>query len=171
VLTKEVKTVRLLPLPADFQPTNEVNGVRYAPNVLVVGTIDLQFTSEGDSLQLPYGQKGGAFYIAGTTEQRMAVPAAKEKSLNITVMGSASPDAPTFSGSYVYVKAGKEITKELSGKGNRSEAFWGDYIRSCSVHKTSDKEGAISLLLSEDGKKIYESNEATAKDPIVYERK
>ena len=169
--TNAVKSVKLLPLPADFQATNEVNGVRYKPNVSIIGLVDVQFTAEGNSMQMPYGKQGGAFYLAGTTEEKVAAPARKEKSLNIMVMGDASPDAGTFSGSCVYVKAGKDIAKEFSGKGNGSEAFWGDYIKSCTVQKTSEKAGSIRLVISENGKQIYESDEVETKDPIVYKRK
>lgn len=171
LVTNAVQSVKLLPLPADFQSTNEVNGVRYTPNVSLMGLVDVQFTEEGNSMQMPYGKKGSAFYLAGTAEEKVAVPATKAKSLNIMVVGEASPDAGTFSGSCVYVRGGKDLTKEFNGKGNGSEAFWGDYIKSCTVRKNSDKAGSIRLVISEDGKQVYESKEVATKDPIVYQRR
>lgn len=170
-LTNAVKGVKLLPLPADFQPTNELDGVRYTPNVSIVGVVDVQFAREGNSMQMPYGKKGNAFYIAGTTEERFATPAAKERFLNVSVMGATSVDGDTFTGSYMYVKGGKEIKANISGKGNRSEAFRGDYIKSCTVQKTSDKQAWIQVVISEGGKKIFESKRVETKDPIVYEKK
>ena len=166
-----IASVKLLALAADFQPTNELNGVRYKPNVVIVGMIDVEYTEKGNAVSLPYGKIGGVFYLSSTVEEKIATPTAKEKSLNVSVMGSAMPDAGMFAGSYVYVKGGKEITASINGKGNRSEAFWGDYIKSCTVQKASDNQDWIKLVISEDGKKVYESEEFTNKEPIVYEKK
>ena len=171
MVTNAVKSVKLLPLPADFQPTNEVSGLRYTPSVSIVGLVDVQFTAEGNSMQIPYGKKGSAFCLAGTTEEKLSTPVKKAKSLGIMVVGDASPDAGTFSVSYVYVNGGKDIVREFSGKGNGSEAFWGDYIKSCTVRKTSDTAGSIRLVISEDGRQVYKSKEVATKDPIVYQRK
>jgi hypothetical protein len=95
---------------------------------------------------------------------------AAEKSLNVAVMGLTSPVPVIFTGSYVYVKGGKEIKEDISGKGNRSEAFWGDYIKSCTVTRISDK-GWIRLVISEDGKQIFRSEKVSTNAPIVYEKK
>lgn len=171
MLTNAVRSVKLLPLPADFQPTNELDGVRYAPNVSVVGLLDVQFAQEGNSTQLPYGKKGNAFYIAGTTEERFATPEQKSRFLNIIVLGAASgADGNTFTGSYVYLEGGKEIKGTINGSGNRSEAVRGDYIKSCTVQKTSDKQAWIQVVISEGGKKVFESKKIETKDPIVYEK-
>ena len=86
------------------------------------------------------------------------------------VMGVTSPEPVTFTGSYVYVKAGKEINADISGSGNRSEAFWGDYVKSCTVQKISDK-GWIKLMISEDGQDIFKSGMMRTNTPIVYEKK
>ena len=167
-----IASVKLLALPADFQPTNELNGVRYKPNVAIVGMIDVEYTEQGNAVSMPYGKVGGVFYLSSTVEEKTGTPSTKEKSLNVSVMGTISPKAVTFSGSYVYVKAGKEIKEDVSGtNGNRSEAFWGDYIKSCTVQKISDDKGFIKLVISEDGKMVFESDEITNKEPIVYEKK
>jgi hypothetical protein len=171
IFSHDVASVKLAALPTDFQPTNELNGVRYKPNVAVVGMIDVEYTEKGNAVSMPYGKTGDVFYLSSTVEERIATPTTKEKSLNVSVMGSAMPDAGGFTGSYAYVKGGKEITADINGKGNRSEAFWGDYIKSCTVRKTADNQDWIKLVISEDGKKIFESEETTNKEPIVYEKK
>jgi hypothetical protein len=170
VLNHNIAAVKLSALPSDFQPTNEVNGVRYKPNVAIAGMISVEFTESGNAVSMPYGKTGGVFYLSSTVEEKIATPTTKEKSLNVMVMGVTSPEPVAFTGSYVYVKAGKEINADISGGGNRSEAFWGDYVKSCTVQNTSDK-GWIKLVILEDGKKIFESEKITNKEPVVYEEK
>jgi uncharacterized protein (TIGR03435 family) len=171
MVKQDIAGVKLLPLPADFQPTNEMNGIRYMPNVIVVGIIDVEFTEKGNAVQMPYGTKDGIFYLASTIEEKTVMPATKAKSINILAMGSAMPDAGTFTGAYVYVKDGKEIKEDMSGKGNLSKAFWGDYIKSCTVQKDSDSQDWIQLVISEDGQDIFKSEKVRTKDPIVWEKK
>jgi hypothetical protein len=167
-----IGSVKLVALPADFQPTNELNGVRYKPNLAIVGLIYVEYTENGNSISMPYGTKDGVFYLSSTVEEKIANPATKEKSLNISVEGTILPKAVTFSGSYVYVKGGKEIKEGISGtNGNRSKAFWGDYVKSCTIQKISDDAGSIKLLISEDGKTVFESDKITNKETIVYEKK
>jgi len=169
----DIASVTLTALPPGFQPTNEMNGVRYVPNVDIVGMIEVEYTEKGNNMQMPYGTKDGAFYISGTVEEKTGASAVKEKSLDISVMGSAMPDAGTFTGSYVYVKDGKEIKEDLSGKGNISKAFRGDYVKSCTVRNDSNSQDGlgIQLTISEDGNTVFESDTVTNTDPIVYEKK
>jgi hypothetical protein len=175
IYSHDIAAVKLAGLPVDFEPTNELNGVRSRPNVVVVGMIDVEFKGNGategqDSESLPYGTKDGAFYLAGTIEDKTAMPATAAKSINILVMGSAMPDAGTFSGSYVYLKNGQEVKEAISGKGNLSEAFWGDYLKSCTVQKDSDSQDWIQLIISEGGQEIFKSEKVATKSPIVWER-
>jgi hypothetical protein len=171
VFNHDIDTVRLVALPADFQLTNELDGVSYRPNVKVLGLVDVEYTEKGNAISMPYGTMGGAFYISSTVEEKTATPATEEKNLNINVMGSAAPDSGTFTGSYSYVKGGKEITNSISGKGNGSEAFLGDYIKRCTVQKASDRQEWIKLVILEDGKKVFESEKVTNGVPVVYEKK
>jgi hypothetical protein len=170
IFSHDIAAVKLSALSADFQPTNELNGVRYKPNIAIVGMIDLEYTEKGNAVNMPYGKTGDAFYLSSTVEEKIATPTTKEKSLNVEVMGITSPVPVAFTGSYVYAKAGKEIAADINGSGNRSEAFWGDYIKSCKIQITSDK-GWIKLIISEDGKKIFESEEITNKETAFYEKK
>ena len=171
IFSHDIAAVKLLALPADFQLTNELNGVRYKPNVAIVGMIDVEFTEKGNAVSMPYGKAGGVFYLSSTVEDKIAAPTTKEKNLNIMVMGVTSPEPVAFTGCYVYVKAGKEIKEDINGKGNISKAFWGDYVKSCTVQKTSDSDGTIQLIISENGKNVFESKEVDTKDLIIYEKK
>lgn len=177
---QDIASVQLTALPANAQLTNELNGILYKPNVTIIGQVDVEYPDKGNSVRMAYGTKGGIFYLSATVEERIATPTEKEKSLNISVMGTATfvsngdkttKSQAAFSGSYVYVKGGKEITAIINGKGNKSEAFWGDYIKSCTVRKSADNRDWIKLVISEDGKNVFESEEFTNKEPIVYEKK
>ena len=166
----EIASVKLAPLPAAFEATNELNGVRYLLNVAAAGFVDVEYTESGNGEQIPYGTKDGAYYLAGTIEEKTGAPAVKAKTINISVGGSLSSDAGSFTGSCVYVKNGKEVTEALSGKGNFFKAFWGDYVKSCTVHKDSDSPDWIQLTILEDGKEIFKSDQVRTKDPIVWEK-
>jgi hypothetical protein len=87
-----------------------------------------------------------------------------------TFTTSGGTTAVTFTGSYVYVKDGKEIKEDISGKGNRSEAFWGDYIKSCTVQRTSDT-GKIKLLIAEGTNTVFKSPWVGTNTPIEYQHK
>jgi hypothetical protein len=39
------------------------------------------------------------------------------------------------------------------------------------VQKTTDSNASIQLTITEDGKTVFESDEVTNKEPIVYEKK
>jgi hypothetical protein len=119
---------------------NEVNGYRYYPNVQVVGLVNLKLTEKGNATSFPYGKVGNKFYITGTIAEKMPGATANSKSLSVMVMGDASPTAAEIKGSMTYVNNGKEITDDLNGRGNLSKSFWGDYIKTVSVHKVVTTE-------------------------------
>lgn len=162
---RDFVAVKLLPLPADFQATNELNGIRYRPSVNVVGLIEVEFAKAGNSMQLPYGKHGDAFYLSCTVEEKLPGPFTKAKALNIMVLGTA--DIKSISGSCIFVQNGKEIEKNL-GKGGTG--FWGDYIKSCTIQKNPGEGGTMQLIIEEDGKQIFDSQETTDEE-VIYEKK
>jgi hypothetical protein len=173
ISSQEVKSVKLSPLPADFKTEYERNGIRYRPNVTVVGVIDIQYAQEGNLGRMPYGKKNNAFYLANVIQQRISQPATLEKSLNISIQGTVSPKPVAFEGFCVYLKGGKEIKEDIVDewhKGNLSHVFWGDRIKSCKVWKTS-AGGEIRLVITEDGKEVFKSEWETTNKPIEYKTK
>jgi hypothetical protein len=162
----EWTAVKLAPLPDDFQATNVVNGIRYRPSVAVTGWIVVEFTPKGNAAQLPYGKSGDAYYLSCNVEEKIPGPATKSKIINIEVMGVADPG--TFSGNYVFVQSGNEIKQNIR---NRGASFYGDYVKSCTVQKTTACDDSIQLTITEDGKTVFESDDVTNKEPIVYEKK
>ena len=163
--------VKLLPLPADQELTNELNGVRYFPNVHVKGQIDIESTQKGNASQIPYGESDGAFYIAGVVQETFDPNAKKAISLGVVVMGLFPKENPgIFTCSYAYVVGSNEKTASFQCTNNWSEAFWGDRIKSCKMTKISGS-GAYELILNENGKHIFDSGMVKTNDSIAYERK
>jgi hypothetical protein len=166
---ESISSVKLIALPPNLQLTNDVDGIRYKPNIPVAGMVDIEFPEQGNARQLPYGKSGKHFYIANTLKEKIATPATKSKILNICVEGLAAneADAAMLTGSYVYIQGGKEMRGNIDDLGNFSETFRGDYVKSCAVKKTSDK-GWIRLKILEDGKVVYASAIENTQKTISY---
>ena len=133
--------------------------------------INVNLTRKGNSTSFPYGKVGNKFYVAGTIAEKMPGATPTSKSLSVMVMGDASPDAANIAGWMTYVNNGKEITEDLSGHGNLSKSFWGDYIKSFTVHKAVATAVPINVIIMEDGKRVFESKPVIDTTPIVYTRK
>jgi hypothetical protein len=172
-LSNEVESVKFGPLPANFRLEYERNGIRYTPNVTVVGVIEIQYAQKGNSAKMPYGKKNDAYYLSNVVEEKIYQPAMKEISLNVSVAGTVLPKPVAFEGFYVYLKGGKEIKERIldtSHAGNYCQVFWGDHMKTCIVWKTS-LDGKIQLLINENGKVVFDSEWEARNKPIVYETK
>jgi len=168
---QDVASVNLLPLPADRQLTNELDGVRYYPNVHVEGLIDIESTAKGNSSQINYGESGGTFYIAGTAQETFDANAKKSTILAVIVMGDFPKESPgILTCSYVYVANGKENTDGFQCTNNLSKSFRGDYIKSCKVTKVSGT-GSYELEIDEANKTVFDSDMVETNDSISYEKK
>jgi hypothetical protein len=174
MLQTNITTVQLSPLPVDFQSarTNEENGICQKFNVPVIGMIDVR-SSDRNLGQLPYGKEGDAFYMAGITLEK--VPG---KRLTVNVSAGPNPDPLTFKGSWVYVAGGREIKVDISDKTNRFKTCWGDYIKSCTIQRTSTNSldspgfsGWFYFDVLEGGTNVFESPQMTNEDAVTYERK
>ena len=172
-----VASVKLLPLSSDYQPTNELNGVRYYPNVHVQGMIEVTFQAKKventqiPSEEIPFGESNGAFYIAGTVQETFDARAEKSIPLGVSVMGLFSKDEPgILTCSYVYVSAGKEKSESFLCTNNWSTGFWGDYFKSCKVTKVSGS-GKFKLTISENAKKVFDSKMTATNDTVFYDKK
>jgi hypothetical protein len=176
--TNEIRTsVWLQSLTDDDEMEGVRDGIRYRPNVSVVGmmqgSLDVNDhgTNTGWGPVIPYGEKNGRFYFSGTTTEKIYEPKTKDKFLTVSVTtGTISNGSPTFTGTFTYVQNGAEIKKDISGKGVARKRAFGDYVKSSHVQKTSDN-GAIQLSIIENGTNVFESQPATNNVPIVYEKK
>jgi hypothetical protein len=167
----EVAAVKLLPLPADYQATNEMNGVRYFPNVRVCGLINVVFPQAGNDMQMPYGENGGAYYVAGMLQETFDAHPTKAVSLGVMVMGLFPNDHPgILKCAYVYLADRREKTGGFQCTNSWSTSFFGDTIKSCRVTKVSG-EGSFELKIDEDGKTVFDSDMVETNPEIVYEKK
>jgi len=72
-LTREVKSVKLSPLPANFSSSGENGNIRFHLNVQPAGIIEAGFT-DGFGVAFPFGSKGDAYYIAGIITEKIPYP-------------------------------------------------------------------------------------------------
>ncbi len=139
------------------------NGQRVKYSVTVLGELDVS-TPEEHEIRLPYGKMGDFFYLAAFITYR-----AHGKSLDVRVLG-LPPSG--FTGTWVYVKGGKEITVNFSDHTNRFRQGWGDYIKSCTVQRTStniNPRSSFYFEISEGVKTIFKSPKMTNGEPVTYE--
>jgi hypothetical protein len=180
MLATNITSVTLLPLPTNFQQDHDKrdnengfgdtwegdNGWRSKYSLPVLGLLDMK-SQAGDIIQLPYGKTNGTFYIAGVISYL-----APGKSLYVRVLDGLG----SYTGSWIYVKNGKEITVNISDQTNQFRQCWGDYIKSCTIQSTSTNKYVqysnwFYFEISEGGTNIFESGEITNKEPFTYIRK
>jgi hypothetical protein len=95
--------------------------------------------------------------------------------LSIRVLAGPNADALTYTGRWVYVKAGQEINVEISEKTNRFKTCFGDYIKSCEIRRTSTNEtpGFATWFyfdVNEGGTNVFESPQMTNEAPVTYKK-
>jgi hypothetical protein len=164
LLVTNVTSVQLSPLSTNLQAmVNDEkdwqgdNGRRVKFSIPALGEIDVS-TPTGEKIQLPFGKKGDFFYLAAfIAYQAPGMP------LRVRVLGRS-----TYTGSWVYVTGGKEVTVNISDRTNQFRAGWGDYIKSCTVQKTSDA-GTMDVDITEDGKNVFQAHDIETKSLIAYE--
>jgi hypothetical protein len=180
MLATNITSVALLPLPTNFQQDldkrdNENgfgdtwegdNGSRTKYSLPVLGLLGMK-SQAGDVMQLPYGETNDAFYIAGAISYL-----APGKPLYVRVLGNVG----SYTGSWVFVNSGKEITVNISDQTNQYRQCWGDYIKSCTIQSTStnsfiQNQNRLYFEISEDRTNIFESGEITNDKPFTYTRK
>ena len=169
VMPKAV-SVNLLPLPADYQPTNEMDGVRYYPNVHVLGQVNVETTEKGNASQIPYGESGGGFYLAGVVQETFDAHATKSKSLGVAIMCFPNKEPAVTTCSYKCVVNGKEKTDGFQCTNGWSRGFWGDYIKSCTATRVSGT-GSFRLIIMEGTNAVFDSGMVETNDAIAYEKK
>ena len=164
----------ILPVPADYEREVIRDGIRVSPNVTLSGMISgsinwvKQGTNFGWGAVLPFGMKGGRYYLAGTVESRIYRQAAKDKVLAIALSTSNYHRSVTFTGAVTYVQHGQEIRTGFSN--NVSKGLFGDYVRSFIVRKTADDGGSITVTIQEGTNIVFRSPWVATQEPIVYEK-
>ncbi len=91
------------------------------------------------------------------------------KMLAVNVRGSVSVQPTEFSGHYLYENdLGVEVRRDIKGVGNFNEVVQGRHIKLVTLRRTS-QQGVIGLVLSSDGKIIYDSGMLQTNELILYE--
>lgn len=167
----KIKETRPTALPQDFRSEQIRSGVRFIPNLPVMGMIRLefldQFSGQGTSSSIPFGKEGEQYYLVNIVRGETASQAADSKSLSVIIQGAMTPEPVEFEGIYEYTAGGAKKTESFSGKGNISKPFFGQRIEGCTVRKTSDG-GWIQLIITEGGERVFESEKMEMGAPIVY---
>lgn len=171
----------LISVPTNFQATitsfrgdwQGDNGMRYKYNVPVIGMIHMNFLGEDQNdknSDFPYGKKGNAFYLSQLFGYQLP-----GKALNVRV--DNIPRFLTYTGYWVFVKEGKEISVPINDQTNEFRQGWGDYVKYCTVRRTTLKEmpgfaNFFEYRITEDQTNIiFESGQITNEEPVIYERK
>lgn len=91
------------------------------------------------------------------------------KRLGVNVRGSVSVHPTEFSGHYLYEdNVGNIVRRDIKGMGNFSEVVQGRRVTLATVRRTSS-QGVIGLVISSDGRIIYDSGILQTNDLIIYE--
>ncbi len=165
LLATNVISVQLSPLSTNLQAMliddrndwQGDNGRRVKFSIPALGEFDVS-TPTGEKIRLPYGKKGGSFYLVALITYQ-----APGQSLRVRVLGRS-----TYKGSWVYVVGDKEFTVNISDRTNQFRASWGDYIKSCTIQKTSDG-GIMDVDITENGKNVFQAHAIETKSLISYE--
>ncbi|MGI9535335.1 MAG: hypothetical protein ACR2NW_10335 [Thermodesulfobacteriota bacterium] len=156
----KVKSAELLPLPEDFKKGFLRNGIKYSPNIKLLGIIKISYENRGNEIlgdsKIAYGQKNGKYYLPNTITKKTGYEGPADKTININVIGISVPDPVLFDGMCLYTVSGEEMKKIIKGEGNISEAFWGQEVKSCKIRRLSDS-GSLKLIISVGSETVFES--------------
>ncbi len=74
MVTHEIVSVQLASWPTNRPLEDVVNGIRYQPNLRVMGMINVKFADKQGAVgaELPYGKAGGLYLMAATVEDKSA---------------------------------------------------------------------------------------------------
>ena len=165
----------------DYETESVMNGIRYKPNVTVLGMIE-GFLSVNDNgtntswgTQLPYGEKNGRFYLAGTTTEKIYEPKVKETPFQITITRTNYSVPTAYALSYVYLQNDQEIKKTFAGTNTFRRLIWANELKSCVLRKLSEDNDMLKLEIIEISTNrlltLLNSETSSTNAPIVYERK
>ena len=160
IMDGKVKNAELMPLPDDFNYEFLKNGIKYTPNIELLGIIKISYEKRGNEIlgdsKIAYGIKEGKYYLPNTITEKTGYEGPPDKTINVNVIGTTAPDPVLFEGYCIYNVSGVEKKKLIKGEGNISEAFWGQDVKSCSI-KRSSASGSLKLIITVGGETLFES--------------
>lgn len=157
----------LLPLPQNFETESVINGIRFRPDVTILGMIDGRLP--GWNIEIPYGKRGGHFYLAGTTRERIYEPKVKEMAYSIAISSTNFTVPTAYSLAVIYTQNGKDVEKHFTGTNWFHSLFWGNELKSCVLKKTSGDNNSLKIEIREGlTNKLFDSETTPATDTIAY---
>lgn len=171
---REVTAVRFQPLPEGFRSEYVLNGVRTYMNLKPLGYVKIEYQpgKHGRSdTSLPYGKKGGRYFFAGSVEETLRTNAPKSRQIQVNIFGTISPNPVKFEGHIIYTQNEKPIRDKIMdmGSGNLTRVVRGEDIIYLEVRRTS-KTGSIKVIISIDGKTIFETDYMESDQPIIFKK-
>lgn len=179
---KSLKSAELLdvsyePLPEDFRAEYVVDGIRYHPNLKVLGWVKFKYkrtkqkTKQGDSTtSVLYGQKGNRLLFVGTVKEKLAGDFPPSKQIQVIIIGAGHPPV-TFEGTMIYLQGEKPVRDKLKdlGSGNLTRIVRGEAITFLEVRRTSP-QGTLKVIIMEDEDTIFETEFLDTDQPIVFRK-
>ena len=171
---REITAVRFQPLPEGFRSEYILNGVRTYMNIQPLGYVKIEYQpgQHGRSdTSLPYGKKGDRYYFAGSVEETLRTNAPRSRQIQVNIFGTISPDPVKFEGHMIYTQNEKPLRDEIKdmGSGNLTRVVRGEDIIYLEVRRTS-KTGKIKVIISIDGKTIFETDYHESDQPIIFKK-
>ena len=152
--------IELHPLPDGFKTEFIRDGIRYTPNVKLVGVLRIVYGEDGPEAitdaTIPYGVKDGKYYLPNTVSEKTSYKGPADKTINIGIVGLSDGEPVKFDGECVYRVSGEEKVKAIKGEGNITEAFWGQDVKSCNIKRVSNS-GSMKLNIFVDGQNVFSS--------------
>ena len=171
---RKVTAVRFQPLPERFRSEYVLSGIRTYMNLKPLGYVKIEYQpgKHGRSdTSLPYGKKGDRYYFAGSVQETIRANAPKSRQIQINIFGTISPNPVKFEGYMIYTQNEKPIRDKIEdmGSGNLTRIVRGEDITYLKVRRTS-KTGKIKVIISMDGKTIFETDYMESDQPIIFKK-
>lgn len=163
---REIESVQLKALPADFPRENIARGKRIEMTAPPVGMVEVVFAKGGDGMDktsTPYAIVDGKYYVVGAKTTNLNWSGPPDKTLSFIVTGSGVGDA------HIKVRwnaSGVDIEREFS---QPSSSFLGQHIEQVTV-TSSDPSTDLILLVREKGEEIYKSEPLKGAGTLEYKR-
>ncbi len=163
---REPSTIDFEDLPPDFNATYVQKGYEYSPNLELLGYVVLD-----GKTRAPYGAHDGAYYFTGMTRELVNADAPPEVTLQVNIFGFSAPPI-RYAGTCTIMQSNgktRDYPLEDNGLGNNTMMVNAVRVESCTVQKLSGN-GDLTLRIVEDGKTVFEANQAEAGVPITFKR-
>jgi hypothetical protein len=163
---KEIDSITLAPLPADFQTVFIQRGKKIEPTYTPIGLIQTKYKDGGNgmnSASAPYAVIDGKYFLISSKSTDLGWSGPPDKTITFMVMGQGQDK--------VQIKAkwnASGVDQERIFK-SPSSNFMGQFFKEVTVTSTQD-DTDVTLTILEAGKKIFHSEPLKGKGTLEYKR-